>query len=62
MKTIKELKITDWSGYFFTEMVNINDVDPEYFLINDFKDIKDGSTLFINAYCEEVYLTLFLIT
>ena len=34
MKTIRELNIKDWSGYFFKEMVNINDIDPEYFLVN----------------------------
>ena len=34
-------------------MVNINDVHPEYFLINDFKSSKDGSALFNIAYCEE---------
>ena len=35
MKTIRELNIKDWSGYFFKEMVNTNDIDPEYFLVND---------------------------
>ena len=54
MKTIRKLTIKDWSGYFFTEMVNITDIDPEYFLINDFKGSKDGSVLFNIAYCEEV--------
>ena len=34
-------------------MVNINDVDPEYILVNYFKDIKDGSVLFNIAYCSE---------
>ena len=34
-------------------MVNINDIDPECFLINDFKGCKDGSVLFNTAYCEE---------
>ena len=53
MKTIRKLNIKDWSGYFFTEVVNINDIDPECFLINDFKDCKDGSTIFNVAYCEE---------
>ena len=53
MKAIKELNIKDWSCYFFTEMVNINDIDPEYFLINDFKGSRDGSVLFNIVYCEE---------
>ena len=29
MKTVRELNIKDWSGYFFDEMVNILD----YFLL-----------------------------
>ena len=37
MKTIKELKIKDSPGYFFKGMVNILDIEPEYFMINDFK-------------------------
>ena len=37
MKTIRELNIKDWSGYFFTNMTNINDIDPEFLWINDFK-------------------------
>ena len=53
MKTIRELNIKDWSGYFVTEMVNINDIVHECFLIKDFKDRKDGSTIFNIAYCEE---------
>ena len=32
-------------------MVNILDVDPEYFLINDFKGCKYGSILFNLCYC-----------
>ena len=40
MKTIRKLNIKDWSGYFVTEMININDIDPEYFFINDLKAVK----------------------
>ena len=32
MKTIRKLNIKDWSGYFFTEMININDIDLNTFL------------------------------
>ena len=53
MKTIRELKIKDWSGYFFTEMVNILDIEPEYFMINNFNGCKDGSTIFNLCYCSE---------
>ena len=34
-------------------MVNILDIEPEYFFINDFKGCKDGSLLFNLWYCEE---------
>ena len=53
MKTIKELKIKDWSGYIFKEMVNILDIEPEYFMVNDFKGCKDGSILFNLCYSDE---------
>ena len=53
MKTIRKLNIKDWSGYFFKEMVNILDVQPEYFMINNFKGFKDGPILFNVYYCEE---------
>ena len=53
MKTIKELNIKDWSGYFFKEMVNILDIEPEYFMVNDFKDCKNGSIIFNLHYCSE---------
>ena len=60
MKTIRKLNIKDWSGYFFKEMVNILDIETEYFMINDFKDCKDDSTLFIVK--KIVYHMLFLMT
>ena len=53
MKTIRKLNIKDWSGYFFKEMVNILDVEPEYFIINNFKGCKNGPTLFHVYYCKE---------
>ena len=37
MKTIRELKTLDWSGYFFKEMINILDIEPEYFMVNESK-------------------------
>ena len=35
MMTIRNLNIKDWSGYFFEEMINILDIYPQYFGIND---------------------------
>ena len=34
-------------------MINISDIEPEYFMVNDFKGCKDGSILFNLCYCEE---------
>ena len=48
MKTIRELNIKNWFGYFFTNMANINDFD-----INDFKSSKIESILFNMTCCEE---------
>ena len=31
-------------------MANINDFDPEFLLVNDFKSSKDGSVVFNIAY------------
>ena len=62
MKTTRKLNIKDWSGCFFSEMVNINDIVLEYFLINDFKDCKDRSAIFNIAYCEENSVPHFLAT
>ena len=53
MKTIRELKTLHWCGYFFKEMINILDIDPEYIMVNDFKGCKDGSVLFNLCYSDE---------
>ena len=53
MKTVRELKTLDWSGYFFKEMVNILDIDAEYSMTHDFKVCKDGSILFDLCYFDE---------
>ena len=53
MKTIKELKILNLSSYFFKEMINILDIESEYFMVNDFKGCKDGSVLFDICYSDE---------
>ena len=52
MKTIKGLNIKDWPAHIFTSMTNIDEIDPEFFLINDFKGCKDGSIVFNMVYCE----------
>ena len=45
-KTIKELKIKDYSGYFFEEMVNILDTNPECFMVSDTKECTDGTMIY----------------
>ena len=53
MKAIRKLKTLDWSGYFFKEMINILDIEPEYFIIKYFKGCKDGSVFFNLCYSQE---------
>ena len=53
METIKELRTLDLSCYFFKEMINILDIEHEYFMVNDFKGCKDGSILFNLSYSDE---------
>ena len=50
MKTIRELNIIDWSGYFFEEMINILDIDPDCFGINDTKQCTDGAIIYNICY------------
>ena len=52
-KTIRELNIKDWSGYFFEEMINILDIDPECFMINDTKCI-DERILYNICYSDKI--------
>ena len=53
MKTIRKLKIKDWSGYFFEEMVNILAVDPEYFMVSNAKECTDGTMLYNLCYADK---------
>ena len=46
MKTIRKLNIKDWSGYFFEEMVNFLDIDPECFMVGNVKECTDGTMLY----------------
>ena len=34
-------------------MIDILDIEPDYFMVNEFKGCKDGSVLFNLCYCEE---------
>ena len=53
MKAIKELKIKDWSGCFFEEMVNILDVNPECFMVSNAKECTDGTMLYNIFYSDK---------
>ena len=39
MMTIRNLNINDWSGYFFEEMINILDIYPGCFMVNDTNNV-----------------------
>ena len=54
MKTIRELNIKDWSGYLFEEMVNILDIDPGCFGINDTKQCTDGTIIYNICYNDKI--------
>ena len=54
MKTIRKLKIKDWSGFFFEEMINILDVDPGCFGINDTKQYADNTTTYNICYNDKI--------
>ena len=53
MKTIRELNIKDWSGYFFEEMINILDIDPECFMVSDAKKCTDGTMVYNICYSDK---------
>ena len=53
MKTIRELNIKDWSDYFFEEMVNILDTDPEFFMVSDTKESTDGAMIYNICYSDK---------
>ena len=54
MKKIRELKIKDWSGYFFEEMVNILDIEPECFMVSDTRECTDGTILHNLCYSDKI--------
>ena len=54
MKAIRELNIKDWSGYFFEEMINILDIDPRCFEINDTKQCTDGTIIYNVCYNDKI--------
>ena len=54
MKTLRELNIKDWSGYFFEEMVNILDIDLECFMVSNAKECTDGTMLYNLCYSDKI--------
>ena len=63
MKATKGLNIKDKLGYFFTDMTNINDFDPNLLLINEIAVFNSGSTIMKSVIMKNTtYHTLFLIT
>ena len=54
MKTIRKLNINGSSGYFFEEMVNILDTDPECFTVSNAKECADGTMLYNLCYSDKI--------
>ena len=54
MKTIRELNIKDWSGYFFEKMVNILDIDSECFMVSNAKECADVTMLYNLCYSDKI--------
>ena len=54
MKTIRELSIIDWSSYFFEEMINILDIDSEFFMVSNAKECTDGTVLYNLCYSDRI--------
>ena len=53
MKTIRELNIKNWIGYFFEEMINILDIDPECFMVSDTKECTEGTMIYNICYSDK---------
>ena len=53
MKTTRRLNIEQKSDYYFMNMTNVNDFDPNLLLINEITTFNSGSVMFEINYCEE---------
>ena len=53
MKATKGSNIKGKSGYFFTDMTNINNFDPDLLIINETAVFNSGSTMYEISYNEE---------
>ena len=54
MKTSRELNNKDWSCYFFEEMVNILDIEPECLMVSNAKECTDGTMLYNLCYSDKI--------
>ena len=52
MKTVKRLNIKDKPSYFFMNMTNINDFDPNLLLINELTMFENRSIMSDINYCK----------
>ena len=60
MKATKGLNIKGKSGYFFTDMININNFDPDLLIINVIAVFDSGSPMYEISYNEE-FNTLYVV-
>ena len=56
MKAIRKLNIKDWGGYFFEEMVNIFDINPECFMVGNVKKCTNGTMIYNIYYSDKASL------
>ena len=63
MKATKGLNNENKPGYFFTDITNINNFDPNLVIINETAVFNSGSTMYESVIIKNAtYHTLFLIT
>ena len=54
MITIRELNIENWSRYFFEDMINISDIDPECFIVSNVNECTDDTILYNLCYSDKI--------
>ena len=53
MKTTRRLNIEEKCGYYFINMTNVNDFDPNLLIINEIAVFNSGSTMYEISYDKE---------
>ena len=53
MKAMKRLNIEEQCGYYFMDMTDINDFDPNFLMINEIAVFNNGSSMYEVYYNKE---------